>query len=124
MITAKYFRELEFRRCVPSCSLQDMDQHTMEMLDAAREFAGIPFVLNSAYRSREWELSKGRTGTGAHTSGHAVDIRFNSDANRLKIIMALLTAGFRRIGIGKTYIHADNDPTKIKNVIWHYYDKN
>lgn len=120
MITAKYFKESEFRVCVPSCSLQNMQQHTIDKLDAAREMAGIPFVLNSAYRSKKWELSKGRTGTGAHTQGCAVDIRCNTDENRMKIISALLAVGFRRIGVAKTYIHADDDPKKKQNLIWLY----
>lgn len=122
MIMAKYFSEREFQKCVPACSLQNMQQHTMDRLDQARMLAGIPFVLNSAYRSRKYELTKGRTGMGAHTSGCAVDIRCNSDANRYKIIEALLLAGFTRIGIGKTFIHADDDITKTQNVIWHYYE--
>ncbi len=121
MITAKYFKESEFRACTPSCSLQNMEQDTMKMLDLAREIAGIPFVLNSAYRTKQWELKKGRTGTSSHTKGKAVDIRCNTDANRYKVINALLAAGFNRIGVGKTYIHADNDFDKTPRVIWHYY---
>ena len=122
MITAKHFKESEFKACSPSCSLQDMKQHTMDKLDAARELAGIPFVLNSAYRSPAWERKRGRTGTGAHTTGCAVDIRCNTSANRIKIVSALLDVGFRRIGIGKTYVHVDDDPAKTQNVMWHYYD--
>lgn len=121
MITAKYFSESEFRKCSPACSLQDMNQRFMWKIDKAREIAGIPFVLNSAFRTKAHELAHGRTGTGAHTSGCAVDIRCNSDENRYKIITALLEVGFNRIGIGKTYIHVDDDPTKKPNVIWHYY---
>ena len=37
MITAKHFKEQEFARCNPPCSLQDMEQETMDKLDAARE---------------------------------------------------------------------------------------
>ena len=122
MITAKYFSEAEFRACAPSCSLQDMEQGFMDKLDRAREIAGIPFVLNSAYRSPKWEKAKGRTGTGAHTHRCAVDIRCRTYQNRFKIITALLEVGFCRIGVAKTYIHVDNDATKAQNVIWDYYD--
>ena len=121
MKKAKYFKDSEFRACVPSCSIDDMEQSTLDRLDIARELAGIPFVLNSAYRSVEWEISKGRSGEGAHTEGRAVDIRCNSNANRLKIVSALIQAGFNRIGIGKTYIHADDSPNRTQNVMWHYY---
>ena len=122
MITAKYFRESEFKKCVPACSLQDMKQGTMDKLDAAREIAGIPFVLNSAYRSVEHECKQGRDGTSSHTKGMAVDIRCNSNANRMKIVRALIEAGFVRIGIGKTFVHADDDASKSQNVMWHYYE--
>lgn len=121
MVTARYFKEAEFKKCTPSCSLQDMQQHTMDKLDKARECAGIPFVLNSAFRPVSWEKKHGRSGDGAHPHGCGVDIRCNSSANRMKIIKGLLDAGFTRIGIGETYIHADDDATKAQNVIWHYY---
>lgn len=121
MITAKYFTEGEFKRCSPPCSLQDMSQALMLRLDNARQMAGIPFVLNSCYRSVAYEKSKGRTGTSSHCKGLAVDIRCNSDANRWKIVKALIDNGFTRIGIGKTYIHADIDTQKTQGVIWHYY---
>lgn len=123
MITAKYFKESEFYRCTPACSLQDMNQTTMDKLDLAREYAGIPIVLNSAYRSVDYEKSKNRTGTSAHTLGRAVDIRCNSDENRFKLIIALYRAGFTRIGVSKTYIHADDSPRHKQNVLWHYYAK-
>lgn len=121
MITAKYFTESEFKRCTPSCSLQDMNQETMNKLDRAREIAGIPFVLNSAYRSPEWEKDHDRSGDGSHPHRCAVDIRCNTYQNRMKIVSALLKVGFRRIGIGRTYIHVDDDPTKTQDVIWDYY---
>lgn len=121
MITAKYFKESEFRACSPRCSLQDMKQGTMDRLDAARELAGIPFVLTSAFRTSKYDKEKGRTGNGAHTKGYAVDIRCNTSENRMRIVRALLDAGFTRIGLGETYIHADDDPTLTQNVMWHYY---
>ena len=120
MITSRYFKDEEFRRCSPSCSLQDMKQSTMDMLDAAREKAGIPFVLNSAYRSVEHEKKMGRNGLSAHTLGCAVDVRCNSDYNRFVIIEALLAVGFKRIGVAKTFIHADNSASHSQRVAWMY----
>ena len=119
-----YFDEKEFTRCQPPCKLEDMDERFLAKLDLARAKAGIPFVLNCAYRSRAWDLSKGRTGNSAHCSGKAVDIRCNTSANRMKIMQGLLAAGFTRIGIGRTFVHADSDETKPQGVIWHYYDSN
>lgn len=121
MIKAKHFKEAEFKRCTPPCSLQDMAQRTMNRLDTARDIAGIPFVINSAYRTPEYEVAHGRKGTSSHALGCAVDIRCNSYENRLKIVDALLKAGFNRIGIGKTYVHADDSPQHKPNVMWDYY---
>lgn len=121
MVTSKYFKEPEFKRCVPSCSLQDMNQQFMTALDALRAQAGIPLVLNCAYRSVQWDKSKGRSGNSAHTRGKAADIRCNASATRWKIVRAALALGFKRIGIGKDYVHVDMDSSLPQNVIWHYY---
>lgn len=92
------------------------------LLDEIREDAGIPLVLNCAYRSVEYDKSKGRSGNSAHTRGVAVDIRCNSSATRHKIICAAITNGITRIGIGKNFIHLDADDSLPQNVIWTYYD--
>lgn len=118
---AKYFTEKEFNKCIPSCSMSDMDAEFMNVLDAIREEAGIPLVLNCAYRSKEWDISKGRSGNSAHTKGCAIDVRCNDSSNRYRIIQAAIKIGIPRIGIGKNYIHLDNDATLPQNVIWHYY---
>ena len=105
MVTSKYFSEGEFNRCSPSCSLQDMKQTTMSKLDTAREIAGIPFVLTSAYRS---------------PLGRAVDIKCNTSRNRFLIVDALLKAGFNRVGVANTFIHADDSETHDQEVMWLY----
>lgn len=120
MKTSKYFKDTEFRRCSPPCSIEDMEQSFLDWLDDVREEAGIPLVLNCAYRSVEYDKSKGRAGTSAHTLGVAVDIRCNSSSNRYRIIKAALTMGASRIGIGHTFIHLDLSHTHAQRVIWDY----
>lgn len=117
---AKYFTEKEFNKCFPSCSISDMDSEFMELLDKLRETAGIPLVINCAYRSKEWDKKKGRSGNSAHTKGVAVDIRCNDSSNRFKIIKAAVELRIPRIGIDSSFIHIDNDPTLPQNVIWTY----
>lgn len=118
---SKYFQDAEFRRCVPSCSIDQMEPGFLELLDAVREIAGIPLVLNCAYRSKAREKKMGRSGNSAHTRGLAVDIRCNTSANRYKIVAAALGCGIRRIGIGKTFVHLDNDTSLPQGVMWDYY---
>ena len=120
MITSKYFSEKEFNRCTPSCSLQDMNQEFMNKLDKLRELSGIPLVINSAFRSVQYEKSKGRNGTSSHVLGVAVDIRCNDSRNRFKVLEGALKLGFRRIGVAKSFIHLDISKRHAKNVIWTY----
>jgi len=118
---SKYFSAKEFRACTPSCSIEQMDAGFLELLDRVREAAGIPLVLNCAFRSKAHEKEMGRSGNSAHTRGRAVDIRCNTSANRYKIVAAALGCGIRRIGIGKTFVHLDNDDTLPQGVMWDYY---
>lgn len=119
---SKYFQESEFKRCTPSCRMEQMDPAFLTLLDRVREAAGIPLVLNSAYRSPAYEKKKGRTGTSSHCEGKAVDVRCNASTNRYKILKAAMECGIRRIGVGKTYIHLDSSETHAQDVIWHYYE--
>ena len=118
---SKYFSPSEFKKCNPSCSIDDMDASFLSLLDKVREEAGIPLVLNSAYRSVEHEKAHGRPGTSSHCEGVAVDIRCNSSSNRYKIVKAAIECGVTRIGIAKTYIHLDNSLSHAQEVIWDYY---
>lgn len=118
---SRYFKESEFQKCVPSCHESDMDAGFLVLMDMVREKAGIPLVLNCAYRSKEWDKQKGRTGNSAHTRGKAMDIRCNTSSNRYKIVKAALECGIKRIGIAKTYVHLDNDASLAQGVIWDYY---
>lgn len=119
MKTCKYFSAAEFKRCSPSCSINQMDDSFLVTLDALRAQAGIPLVLTSAYRSPAWDKSKGRSGTGAHTKGLAVDIKANASGTRLKIVEAALALGIRRIGVAANFIHVDIDKS-LPEGIWTY----
>jgi zinc D-Ala-D-Ala carboxypeptidase len=116
--TYKYFKPDEFAKCIPSCRIDDLHHQLLKMLDEAREKAFVPFIVNSAYRTREYEISKGRTGLSSHCKGLAVDIKCNDSIDRFLMIKALIDTGFRRIGIYETFIHVDIDDTK-PNCIWY-----
>lgn len=118
---SKYFSPAEFQRCSPACKESDMDPDFLERLDQFREFVGIPLMLTCAYRSKAYDKAKGRTGNSAHTRGLAVDIRCNASDTRWRIVSAAVCFGFKRIGIGKGFIHLDMDPSLPQGVIWHYY---
>ena len=117
----RYFTDNDFRRATPQCSIDDMHPELLERLDVARFHADIPFVITSAYRTEQHELSKGRAGTSSHTLGRAVDIRASHSRERYYVLRGLMAAGFNRIGINRNSIHADCDGTKFPEVVWHYY---
>ena len=106
---SKYFKEIEYK----------MDKSFLEKLDRAREFAGFPFFINSAYRSPEHPESI-KNPTSSHIKGLAVDIRARDSRTRYLIIDALMHVGFNRIGIADTFIHVDDDKDKSSGVIWTY----
>lgn len=117
----KWFKPSEFRKACPSCDWTDMEQSFLAKLDAAREKAGIPFVINSAFRSKEYELQKGRTGSSSHCKGVAVDLRCSCSSCRFAIVSAAIATNIHRIGIGKNFIHLDDDDSKPSG-IWLYAD--
>lgn len=106
---SKYFKEIE----------TNMNKEFLFVLDEAREIAGIPFIINSAYRSPEHPLSI-KNPSSSHIKGLAVDIKATDSKTRFKIVKALVTVGFTRIGIADTFIHVDLDLDKTQNVIWTY----
>ena len=58
--------------------------------------------------------------TSSHVKGKAVDIRTRNSRERFLILEACILADFKRIGIGKTFIHVDNDIDKDPEVVWLY----
>jgi len=106
---SKFFKEIE----------TNMDVEFLQKLDEARAYAGIPFIINSAYRSPEHPESI-KNPTSSHIKGLAVDIRAMDSATRFIILDALMVVGFRRIGVAKNFIHVDNDMDKTQNLVWLY----
>ena len=97
-----------------------MQNSTLQMLDDARSIAGIAFRINSGFRTKEHNAYIGGSRDSSHCYGYAVDIHCTDSRSRSIILSALREAGFNRIGIGSTFIHADNDPEKSKDVTWLY----
>lgn len=116
----KYFTNDDFKRASPACSIDQMSPDFLAVLDRCRETAGIPFVVNSAYRTKVYETNRGRSGNSAHTRGLAVDIRCSDSLSRYKIVFAAIACGVARIGIGSTFVHLDMDSSLPHPRIWLY----
>jgi len=122
LVTSKFFKEAEFQKCSPPCSLQDMDQSFMNFLDRLRESSGIPLRITSAYRSVAHEKKNNRSGNSAHTEGKAVDIATPNSSVRYNVLKAAFAQNCKRIGINfeKNFIHVDTSTKLDQNVLWKY----
>ena len=101
-----------------------MDPDFLNQLDRARELSGVPWSINSGFRTKAHnDTLKNASPNSSHIKGLAVDISARSSAARFAIVKAALQVGITRIGIGKGFVHLDVDPDKPQGVIWHYYPK-
>jgi hypothetical protein len=115
----KYFKKSEFT-CKCGCDKTIISEELLQMLDKARGFAKIPFVVTSGYRCDNHPESK-KNPTSSHIKGLAVDIKCSDSNTRAIMIDALVYAEFERFGIDKSFIHADIDVVdKPSPVIWLY----
>lgn len=102
--------------CKCSCGRLELLNSSINLLEEARVTGRVPFHINSGYRC---PLHPDFKESSSH-NGYAYDIRTENSQERLGVLAGLILAGFRRIGIGEDFIHADNDPNKPL-AIWHYY---
>lgn len=120
MVSLTHFSPSEFRcRCGCGAGMERMDPGFLAMLEEARELAGIPFVLSSAYRCPKHNRAVGGVEDSAHVRGYAVDIRCVDSHSRFVILQALFEAGFRRIELAPTWVHVDTDPEKPQDVAFY-----
>lgn len=105
----------------PRCTLDQLDPALIEV--AEKLFQLCPYKVNCAYRSVEWDLSKGRNGKSSHCKGKALDIATPNHLIRLKLVGHLVSLGVTRIGIAKNFIHFDVDSDKAPSM-WLYYPDN
>lgn len=95
-----------------------MDEDFVQKLDELRSRCLMPLKVNSGYRCPKHDAEIG--GSKNHTQGYAADIAAVSSQTRFVILYNLLNIGFKRIGIGKIFIHLDTCPDKPRFVLWLY----
>lgn len=102
-----YFNQDDFANATPSCNIDDVDSRLLNILDTARQLSGLPFIVNSAFRTRKYEKSKGRSGESYHCKGLAVDIKCTDSVSRKCMIDALCVFPYVSIIIYPTFLHID-----------------
>jgi uncharacterized protein YcbK (DUF882 family) len=116
----KYFTYEEFDSPDVQGSGQLMNEELLNMLDVVRKKYGKSIVINSGYRTVKHNAKVGSTPTSSHLKGLAVDIKCNNSVDRFKLYDILREVGFKRIGVGETFIHVDIDKDKSPEVFWVY----
>ena len=118
-IISEHFRRYEFE-CRCTCKADHIQPVFIAHLEDARRKYGHPMQITSGVRCPEHNAKVGGLPDSAHLTGWAADIGCTTSYSRYKLINALLAAGFKRIGVAKSFIHADLDPTKPAEFLWTY----
>ncbi|WP_254884134.1 D-Ala-D-Ala carboxypeptidase family metallohydrolase [Aquimarina sp. TRL1] len=101
-----------------------MDKKLIKMLLQLQNKSGYPVFdnINSGARTAYWNKKVGGVSNSSHKipTCKAVDIHTPTKSIRNKIVVIAKLVGFKRIGVGKTFVHLDNDHTKRQNIAWGY----
>lgn len=120
----RFFKSSEFDSPDEPGSGERMQRDFMWRLDDIRKLVDVPLIISSGIRSEAHNKEVGGVDGSSHVDGWAADIVCRSSSLRWKIInQAIYIVAdpiIRRIGIGKTFIHLDADPSKPQGVIWLY----
>lgn len=111
----EYFTDDEFKcKC---CGMMNIDKDFRRRLNMARGITGFPWVPESGCRCEKHNKEVGSV-TLNHVVGKAADIRCVDAKKRYQIVDAMMVAGIRGIGIGKTFVHGDTNRELL--AIWTY----
>lgn len=115
----EHFSRIEFQ-CGDGCGLNTVDLRLVQQLESARCLLGRPIRVTSGVRCAAHNSRISGSRESAHLLGLAADLACPTPYDRYDLLMALLTLSFRRVGIGKDFIHVDIDRTKPSDLCWLY----
>ncbi|WP_316929953.1 D-Ala-D-Ala carboxypeptidase family metallohydrolase [Aquimarina macrocephali] len=101
-----------------------MDRQFIRMLQKLEKKSKYPIFrnINSGARTAYWNTKVGGVSNSSHKipTCKAADISMPTKSIRNKIVVAAKLVGFKRIGVGKTFVHLDSDDSKSQYVAWGY----
>jgi len=101
-----------------------MDRRLIFMLQQLEARTGYPIFswINSGARSPSHNRKVGGVSNSSHKmpTCKAVDIKAYSKNIRNHIVQVARDVGFKRIGVGRTFVHLDIDDLKSQYVAWGY----
>jgi len=119
METKRYFSDEEIQ-CKCGCGLIIVIPSFFLKINRVRGIVGHPLTVNSWCRCPTHNTLVGGSATSSHLNGWAVDLACPTEYIKYRILLAAGKVGFRGVGVGKNFIHLDNDPGKYPNRFWIY----
>lgn len=119
---ARYFQASEFKcKCGRAeCPAPRVSDALLDRLDRVRMRVGYALYVNSGVRCPYWNEREGGEKDSEHMIGTGADIRAESGREKFVLVNAALDEGFRRIGVGKNFIHLGVSQQHAQDVIWTY----
>lgn len=111
----KYFKSTE--QTGGGHTVAELKTELVDLLDKARDIAGVAFKGTSGFRTITENISVGGKPDSSHLTGEALDLACSDSMNRWKIVNALIKVGFTRIEIAKDHIHCDVSKTLPQNIL-------
>jgi uncharacterized protein YcbK (DUF882 family) len=118
MWASVYFKYSEFDSPDEPGSGSKVSANLIGKLDLVRERCGFPLFITSGFRTPTHNAVVGGKYDSAHLRGLAADIVATDSTKRFKIVQAALAVGFRRLEVGKTWVHLDIDESLPQDVIF------
>ena len=112
----KWFKRDEF--ACACCNQNRISGDLVDRLDYARGKAGMPFQISSGYRCINRNRKVKGKPRSSHLDGYASDIKCRSVSKKDTIVASLFSAGIKRVGIYKTFVHADISPDLPTPMLW------
>jgi len=116
-----YFKLEEFQCKCGECAMGEPSPDLVARLDALRDMLRRPVIINSGIRCQKANRKVGGVSSSAHLTGEAADLACATSRERWLMVNAALKCGFRRLGMGKTFVHVDVSQDLNPDVIWAYY---
>lgn len=109
MVKLRYFtkEEIDFVSFGCDNGFERMQEKVLIQLDELRHAIGFPLSPTCAFRTKEYDLAKGRSGKSDHCYGRGIDIYINDLAHGLHIQSVAVKFGFNSFGINlkRKFIH-------------------
>ena len=108
---------------IPVCrhgSIESIDPVLVTSLEELEHNLGDELTFSSGYRCKVCNAAAGGVKNSAHIRGKAVDILVDNSGERFWLVYNAVKLGFKRIGVGRNFVHLDVDYDLPNHVLWLY----